>query len=348
MQPIKTAICSFGMSGKLFHAPFIDVNPHFELYAVFERSKNLAQEIYPNIKTFRSLDEMLTDPSIELVVVNTPNATHYEYTKAALNAGKHVIVEKPFTVHVHEAEELTALANRKNVKLSVYHNRRYDSGFRTIKKLLDENVLGKIVEAEFHFDRFKEELSPKVHKETPGPGTGALNDLGSHLIDQALQLFGMPNAVFGDIQIMRPISKVDDYFEVLLFYPHQRVRLKGTYVAREPIPGYVIHGSKGSFLKTAADVQEAALLKGIKPNADNWGVESESEQGLLHAEINGEVIRKRIPTIQGNYMLYYDGVYESIRNNKPLPVTGEDGIKVMKIIEAAFKSNKEKSIINIS
>src|SRR6476469_8358943 len=199
MSPIKTAICSFGMSGKLFHAPFVDVNPGFELYSVLERTKNLALEIYPNIKTFRTLEEMLSDNAIELVIVNTPNATHYEYAKAALNAGKHVIVEKPFTVHSPEAKELIALAKEKKLQLSVYQDRRYDSGFLTIKKLLDEKLLGDITEAEIHFDRFKEELSYKAHKEEAKEGNGIVYDLGAHLIDQALQLFGMPNAVFADI-----------------------------------------------------------------------------------------------------------------------------------------------------
>jgi len=345
MQPIKTAILSFGMSGKLFHAPFIDVHPGFDFYAVWERSKNLAQEKYPNVKTYRTLEELLADGTIELVIVNTPNYTHYEYTKSALEAGKHVIVEKPFTVSVAQGEELIALAKKRNAKLSVYHNRRYDSDFKVVKKMVTEGWLGEIVEAEFHFDRYKEELSPKVHKETPGPGTGALYDLGSHLIDQALQLFGMPQAIFADVQVMRPISKVDDYFELLFYYPGKRVRLKSSYLVREPLPGYVLHGTKGSFIKPKTDVQEMALMEGKIPGTNDWGKEPEGEKGLLHTEKEGKVIKEYTPSFQGNYLEYFDGVYEAIRNNKALPVEAQDAVNVIRIIEVAFQSTKEKRVI---
>ncbi|MEQ1798572.1 MAG: Gfo/Idh/MocA family oxidoreductase [Lacibacter sp.] len=347
MQPINTAICSFGMSGWVFHAPFISTHPGFRFYAVWERSKNLAQEKYPDVKVYRTLDEMLADQSVELVVVNTPNATHYDYTKKALLAGKHVICEKPFTVTVVQAEELIQLAAKQNKQLSVFQNRRYDSDYRTIKKVLEEKLLGDVVEAEFHFDRYKEELSPKLHKETPAPGTGSLYDLGSHLIDQTLQLFGMPQAVFADIAAMRPISQVDDYFELLLYYPSSRVRIKASYQVREALPGYVIHGSKGTFIKPKTDMQEAQLQAGMLPTADGYGTEPESEKGLLHTEINGKVIKEYIPSLKGNYTDYYEGIYQAIRNNQPLPVTAEDGMKVIKIIEAAFQSSKERRVIDL-
>ena len=265
MQPINTAICSFGMSGWVFHAPFLSVDPHFNFYGVWERTKNLAQEKYPSVKTFRTLEEMLADKNVELVIVNTPSVTHFEFAMETILAGKHLIVEKPFTATVLQAEELIAAAKKKNVKLSVYHNRRYDSDYRTIKKVLDEGLLGRIIEAEIHYDRYVPELSYKVHKETPTPGVGAVYDLGSHLIDQALQLFGMPVAVFGDVSINRPGSKVDDYFDLKLFYPTHRVILKSSYYVREPLPGYIFHGTLGSFIKHKTDVQETDLQAHKKP-----------------------------------------------------------------------------------
>lgn len=347
MQPINTAICSFGMSGWVFHAPFISTHPGFTFYAVWERSKNLAQEKYPEVKVYRTLEELLADGLVELVVVNTPNTTHYDFAKQALLAGKHVICEKPFTATVAEAEELIEIAAKQNKQLSVFQNRRYDSDYRTIKKVLDEKLLGDIVEAEFHFDRYKEELSPKQHKETPIPGTGCLYDLGSHLIDQALQLFGMPQAVFADIAVMRPVSKVDDYFELLLYYPVHRVRVKSSYQVREALPGYVIHGSKGSFIKPKTDMQEEQLQSGMLPTADGYGTEPESEKGLLHTELNGTIIKEYIPSLTGNYTGYYEGIYQAIRNNQPLPVTAEEGMKVIKIIEAAFQSSKERRVIDL-
>ena len=270
MQKIKTALCSFGMSGWVFHAPFIHLHDGFELYAVFERTKNLAAEKYPGIKTFRSLEDMLADEAIELVIVNTPNYTHYEFARLALLAGKHVVIEKPFTNTVAEAEELIALAAKQNKKISVYQNRRWDSDFKTVQKVVHENLLGEIVEAEIHFDRFNEALSYKLHKETPGPGAGILPDLGPHLIDQALQLFGMPEAVFADAINMRSISQVEDYMELLLFYKNLRVRLKGSYLVREALPAYIFHGTKGSFIKPRADVQETDLQKEKRKKGRFW------------------------------------------------------------------------------
>ena len=347
MRKIKTALCSFGMSGWVFHAPFIDLHEGFELYAVWERSKNLAQEKYAAILTYRTYEELLADASIELVVVNTPNYTHFDLAKKALQAGKHVIVEKPFTITVAEGEELIALAKDKNKLISVYQNRRFDSDYLTIKDVLDKKLLGEVVEAEFRFDRYSEILSYKIHKETPGAGTGNLYDLGSHLIDQALQLFGWPKAVFADIFAIRAISKVDDYFELILFYDKLRIRIHSIYLAREASIGYIFHGTKGSFIKPKTNVQEIALVNHQKPNAPNWGVEPEEDWGLLHTEIDGEIVREKIPSLSGHYMNYYEGVYNAIVNNLPLPVQADEALAVVKIIEAAYKSNAAKKVVEL-
>ncbi len=348
MQQIKTALCSFGMSGWVFHAPFIHLHEGFELYAVFERTKNLGEEKYPGIKTFRSLEAMLADDAIELVIVNTPNYTHFEYAKLALLAGKHVVVEKPFTNTVAEAEQLIALAKKQNKKLSVYQNRRWDSDFKTVQKVVQQKLLGEIVEAEIHFDRYNESLSYKLHKETPGPGAGILPDLGSHLIDQALQLFGTPKAVFADATNVRPISQVEDYMELLLFYKNLRVRLKGSYLVREALPAYIFHGTKGSFIKPRADVQEFDLQKEKSPAESDWGTEPEAGKGLLHTDKDGQnIIREYINSEKGNYMAYYDGLHQALQHDKPLPVSAEDGLKVICIIEAAFKSLQEKRTVQL-
>lgn len=347
-QPINTALCSFGMSGWVFHAPFITAHPGFRFYGVWERSKNLAQEKYPAVKTFRDYDELLADEAIELVIVNTPSYTHYEYARKALQAGKHTIVEKPFATTVSEAEELVTLAKKQGVKLSVFQNRRWDSDFKTVKKIVDEGWLGEIKEAEFHYDRYNAALSPKLHKETPGPGAGCVYDLGPHLIDQALYLFGMPETLFADIAITRPLSQVDDYFEILLYYPSFRVRLKAGYFVREPFPSFVVHGTKGSFLKPRADVQEPDLQAGKKPGGADWGTEPESARGLLHTEKDGQVIREQVPTLPGNYGEYYEGVYQALRGGKDMPVTAEDGRNVIRVIEAAFASSKEKRVIGLA
>ena len=347
MQKIKTALLSYGMSGKLFHAPFLHIHPGFQLYSVWERSKNLAKLDYPDVKTVRSLEELLSDDEVELVVVNTPNYSHYEYTKKALQSGKHVIVEKPFVVTVAEGEELIEIAKQKRVVLSVYQNRRFDSDYRTVKKIINEGWLGDVVEAEFHFDRYKEDLSTKVHKETPGPGTGALYDLGSHIIDQALQLFGMPQAVFGDIRVIRKMSQVDDYFELLLYYSNLRVRLHSSYLVREQLPGYILHGTKGSFIKEKTNVQEEALHKGILPVGAEWGVEPENQKGFLHTEKDGQVIKEHVVSETGNYNDFFTGIYQAIRQGATNPVEPEDALNVIRIIESAFLSSREKRVVTL-
>lgn len=339
--PVQTAMCSFGMSGKVFHGPFLHHHPGFNLYGVFERSSKNAHTEYLSVKSFSSYREMLDDETIELVIVNTPNATHFEYAKEALLAGKHVVVEKPFVTTVNEAFQLSEIAAANHKKLAVYQNRRFDSDFLTVKDVIEKKLIGEVVEAEFHFDRYKQELSPKAHKETPGAGTGIVYDLGSHIIDQALVLFGMPEAVWADISIMRKISAVDDYFEIVLFYPNKRVRLKGGYQVKHPIPSFVVHGTLGSFLKERGDVQETNLQAGLYKAQDDWGHEPETLKGLLDAMVDGNEVVERLPTLQGNYTRYFDQLYKSIREDEREPVTAKEGMNVIAIIEAAFKSSRQ-------
>lgn len=345
MKPISTALLSFGMSGKLFQAPFLHSNPGFSLTAVWERSQALASSFYPSIHSVSTFEEILNNPTIELVVVNTPTATHFDYAKQVLLAGKHAVVEKAFTTTVSEAIELNNIAAEKNLCLSVFQNRRWDSDFLTVRRVLQSGVLGEVLETEFHYDRYKQALSPKIHKETPILGAGVVYDLGPHLIDQALVSFGFPKAVFADVRVTRSGSKVDDYFEILLYYPTLRVRLKSGYYYREPIPAFTLFGRNGSFHKSRADIQENALLANIPANSPNWGIEPESERGLLHTEIDGKIIREQVPTEKGDYAQYYEGIYQHIRNGAPLHVTADDGIRVMKIITAALESSAEKRVI---
>ena len=345
---VNTALLSFGMSGKVFHAPFLAADKRFHLYGVWERSKKTAHEEYPGIRSFGQLTDLLTDPAIQLVIVNTPNRTHYEYTRMALEAGKNVVVEKPFTVTSAEGVELDQLAKQRNLLLSVYHNRRFDSDYQTVKKIIESGSLGELVEAEFHFDRYKEELSAKTHKETAQQGTGSVYDLGSHLIDQALHLFGMPQAVFADVRIIRKHSQVDDYFELLLYYEKLRVRLHCSYLAREPLPAFSVHGHLGSFIKQRADPQEAALQAGRKPGTTGWGREPDGYEGLLVTEENAVEIRKHIPTETGNYGLFYAGMANALLQQAPVPVTASDAINVIRVIEAAFASVKEQKLKFVS
>lgn len=343
MRQIKTALLSYGMSGKVFHAPFLALHQGFELKGSWERSKKLINKDYPDVRSYSSLEELLSD-DIDMVVVNTPVGTHFEYAKKVLEAGKHALVEKAFTTTAAEAKELSELANSKGLKLAVFQNRRWDSDFKTVKSILDKNLLGDIVEAEFHFDRYNPLLSPKAHKETFNAGSGILKDLGPHIIDQALYLFGFPKAVFADIRIIREHSLVDDYIDILLYYADFRVRLKAGFFVREPIPAYAVHGKKGSFLKERGDIQEDELKLGRKPNLTDWGEEPISKKGMLHTDTGRTVIRETITTLNGNYYYFFDGLYDAIVNDTVEPVTAEDGYKVMLIIDAAIQSSETKKI----
>jgi predicted dehydrogenase len=346
MIPIKTALLSFGMSGKVFHAPFLQIHSGFQLTGAWERSKKLIEEVYPGVTSYPSLEALLEDDSVKLVVVNTPTGTHFDYAKKALLAGKDIIVEKAFTTTVAEAVELKTLAEKLNRKLSVYQNRRWDSDFKTVQKIIREGWLGKINDVEIHFERFKPQLNTaKQHKEIPGAGSGLLKDLGPHSIDSALCLFGMPEAIFADIRITRELSVVDDSFDILLFYKDLRVRLKGSLLVREAAPGFIVHGSIGSFLKNRTDVQETDLVAGKIPNTTDWGTEPASEQGLLHTEKDGKMIREKVKSLQGNYYDYYDQVYKALTDGTPMPVTADDGINVMRIIESAIESSLGKKVV---
>lgn len=344
---IKTGICSYGMSGKLFHAPFIQAHPGFALAAIVERTKEESRKKYPNARLCRSVDEILGDPTLDLIIVNTPVQTHFDYAKMAILNGKNVIVEKPFTVSAAEAAELTALAKEKDLQLFVYQNRRYDGDYRAVKQILASGRLGDIKEVEIRFDRFRTELSGKLHKETRIPGAGTTYDLGAHLIDQSLQLFGWPQSLFADLMAMRKGSPVDDYFEILLYYPSFRVRLKGSCFVKQPVPEYILNGSNGTFLQQRSDAQEQQLLKDVIPSFGDWCPAPASPDGLLVTDNAGHTTREELTSSPGNYMNYFDDVYKALTGKGPNPVPGEEGTSIMKILEAALKSNEEQRVIQL-
>ena len=346
MSIIKTGICSYGMSGKLFHAPFIEAHPGYELTAIVERHHTDSKERYPNAKLYRSVDELCADNDLQLIVVNTPTHLHFEHAKMVLLAGKNMVIEKPFAINVKEAEEITALAQKNKLFISVYQNRRYDGDFRAVKDVLQKNLLGEIREVEIRYDRYRPNFGGKQHKEGNMPGAGNLFDLSPHLVDQAIQLFGFPKAIFADLIKMRDDVAVPDYFELLFYYDRLRVRLKASVIARESTYAYILHGMKGTFLQHRSDMQEQQLLAGVKPSLDSWCPAPASPDGLLHTEINGEVIRKETTSSPGNYMGYYDDVYKALTGDGVNPVPAADGIMNTRIIDASLKSMKEGRIIN--
>ena len=345
--PVKTALASFGMSGLVFHGPLLYADNCFELSKVLERTKSESVKKYPEVELVRSFDELCNDDSIELIVVNTPDHTHYELCKKALECQKHVVVEKPFTQKYAESLELIELAEKKNLLLTVFQNRRWDGDFLTVKKVVENKLLGRLVSYEAHFDRFRNYIQPDTWKEDSLTGTGTLFNLGSHLIDQALVLFGKPDAVTADIRALRSNSIIDDTFELWLHYPDIRVSLSASYLVREPGPRYTLHGTEGSFLKWGIDPQEGDLKKGTVPGTKGWGEEPESEFGLLNTTLQGKDVKEKLATIPGNYPTFYANLYRAIRHGEKLAVDPYEAAMVTKIIEAAFLSHKEKRAVAV-
>ena len=344
---IATALASYGMSGYVFHAPFIHLHPGFRLNSILERTKDASRERYPYARIVRSYEELIADAEIELVVVNTPDHLHYPMALEALTAGKHVLVEKPFTQTVKQGEELIALAKEKGLQLSVYHNRRFDGDSRTVRKILTEGSLGRLVEYEAHYDRFRNFI-PKSWKEDPSSGANILYNLGSHLIDHALYLFGTPVSVWADIRKLRDGAQTDDFFELKLFYPSLMATLKASYLVKEPGPRYILHGTSGSFVKYGNDPQEEALKNGILPGGPDWGKEPEPDWGVLHTEMGGKSVRATYQTLPGNYMDFYENLYRALVYGEETAVKAEDGLQVIRIIETAYKSNREGKTVDFT
>ncbi|UIR56677.1 oxidoreductase [Sphingobacterium sp. SRCM116780] len=348
-QKIRVGLVGFGISGQVFHAPIMRSVPELELVKVTarkEEQKVILREKYPTAEAVDHIDAILEDDSIDLVVIATSNDMHYPFAKQALLAGKHVVVEKPFTNTSEQADELITLAKGKGKILSVYHNLRFNSDFRTILNVVKDERLGGIKNFEVRYDRFRNHLRPNAWREDNLPGSGIFYDLGAHLIDQTLQLFGKPNALFADLSIQRPRAKAIDHFELLLYYPEMRVSLKGGMLAKEPTPRYTIFALNGNFLKNGVDSQEALLRAGKFPDEDpNWGKEDPAIYGKLNLLLDGQDIEETIPSKLGSYPDYYQNIAHAILGKEKLIVTPEQARDVIRIIELGVLSQEKRCVI---
>lgn len=333
---ISTGLMAYGMSGKVFHGPFLQAHPGFRLHAVTERNQKNAEKDYPGIISYNSTEELLADKSIDLIVINTPNFTHYDYALQALHAGKHILVEKPFTASAVEADEIFKLAESLNKQVFVYQNRRWDSDFTAVKEVLASNKLGKLSEVHFRFDRYKAAIGVKGFKEEPMAASGLQYDLGPHLLDQALSIFGKPEAFHKILGQNRKNTKVDDYFSVHLSYADSvNVFVHSNMLIADVQPAFVLHGSNGSFIKERTDVQEEQLLKGIKPNEPGFGIEARGKEGKLTLiDEHGERTEELIPAESPTYMPLFEAMYQSLTENKPFPVTQEQIMTQLEILES--------------
>jgi predicted dehydrogenase len=304
--------------------------------------------MYPEVEIVTDYKQLLNDPEIELVVISLPNTLHFPVAKACLEAGKHIIIEKPLVPTSAEADELISLSEATGKKIFVFQNRRWDGDFKTVKKVVSEGMLGKLLEYEAHFDRYTPVRKRAAWRDDPLPASGLLYDLGPHLIDQALVLFGKPESVYADIRSQRENSRVDDYFQLELHYQSMKAILKAGFFVREPGARYTLHGTLGSFVKYGIDPQESLLKQGFMPTGENWGKEESSFWGLLNTEREGTHFRGQIETETGNYHGFYQDVYHVLTTGGTPEVKPEEARTVIRVIELAFQSSQVKSIIPFS
>jgi len=338
---IRVGIAGFGMSARVFHAPFFDVDSRYKIVKVFERSTEKSKAIYPYVEVVHNFEDLLAN-DIDLIVICTPNDQHYEMSKQALQKGKNVIVEKPMTITYQEALNLCKIAKAHHVMFSVYQNRRWDGDFLTVKKLIEEGTLGEVVDYESRFNRFVVGKSSKAWKAAGGEGVNVLYDLGVHLIDQAVSLFGLPKFVYADLRKEREISGSIDYFQVTLTYDKMQVKVFSSETALGRFPNFVVWGTKGSFIKCGTDVQEQDLANGIKPNAIGFGLDLPENYGALALYEDGKTNNQVLVTEMGCYQKYYDNIYEVLVHNAELMVKPEQCAKVIRLLELATQSSDEK------
>jgi len=345
---IDVGLIGFGLAGRSFHAPVIRAVPGLRLAAILQRSGNEAAERYPDVHIVRTLDELLAIKEIRLVVIATPNDSHFPLAKQCLAGGRDVLVDKPFTTTLEEAIALVQFAKQQGRLLTVYQNRRYDGDFQAIVQLAASGALGRIVRFESNYDRFRPQLRPGAWRERYGPGTGIFFDIAPHLIDHALSLFGSPEALTADIRMERDGAVADDAFDLAFHYPRGlRADLRSSILAAVTRPRFLLHGTQGAFVKQSFDPQENNLRRGYIPTDTAWGAEPEENWGLLTLSENGTLTQRRVPSANCDYRDFYANLRDAILGKAKLAVTPEWALDVMRLLELARKSSNERRTISV-
>jgi predicted dehydrogenase len=355
MAEIHVAVIGFGLAGRVFHAPFVNAVPGLKLDAIVQRRGDDAQKAYPAARTLRSVQEALDDSTISLVVVGTPNETHYDLARQALLAGKHVVIDKPFAATSAEARELIQIAAERNLVLAPFHNRRWDGDFKTARRIIASGELGRLATFESHFDRFRPLPREGTWKEAGNDANGMLFDLGPHLDDQVLALFGAPEAITASVRRDRDTTEIEDAFDITLHYPRLLASCRATMLAAEPAPRFLLHGTHGSFRKYGLDPQEPALVAGstVPPVGDTreWLSEPEEWWGTLAIAPNpsdpGTLQRTKVQTEPGDYRGFYESVRDAILGKTPLAVSAEDGYRVIRLLELARVSSTQNKTLSV-
>jgi scyllo-inositol 2-dehydrogenase (NADP+) len=342
---IDVGLIGFGLAGKCFHAPVIRAVPGLRLAAIVQRSGDEAAQMYPDTRILRSVEELQALETIRLVVIATPNQTHFPLAKQCLEAGRDVVVDKPFATSVAEAVELFHIATKKQRLLTVYHNRRFDADFQAARDVINAGALGKIVRFESHYDRYRPSSKVGAWREKPGPGSGVLFDLAPHLIDHALTLFGRPEAVTADIRIERAGFSTDDAFDVTMRYAGSlRTELKATMLCATPRPRMILLGDKGSYVKREFDPLENSLRNGAVPQGDSWVLEKEENWGELTIAEDGAMQKSKIPS-KGDWRGFYANVRDALLGKAVLLITPQQALDVMVALELATESNAKRCAV---
>ncbi len=359
-MPIRTAVLGYGFAGRIFHSPFIAAVPGLELSVIVQRHGDNAAADYPKARIVRSVEEAFRDPAIDLIVVGTPNDTHFELAKAALQAGKHVVIDKPFAATSAEARELITLATTLGKVLAPFHNRRFDGDFVTFRKVVAEGILGRITQVISHYDRYRPIQRAGTWKEAGGPANGLLFDLGPHLVDQALALYGAPKYITASVRAERDITQIEDAFDIVLDFESEhgrglRYECHSTMIGAEAAPRFRVHGTHGSYLKYGLDVQEAALLAGARPpqlgSPEPWLPEPEAAWGTLALAADPaeptQIERRKLPTEVGDYRHFYVSVRDAILGVSPLVIPAEDAYRTVRLLELALQSSDQKRTLAV-
>ena len=341
---IRAGVIGFGLAGKSFHAPLIAAVEGLELAGVATSRAAEVEQAFPGCRVYRSADELIADGAIDLVVIATPNDSHAPLARAAIDAGKHVVIDKPFVTDPVDGTALIGRARERGAVLSVFHNRRWDGDFLTVRKIIDSAELGCLRLAEMHWDRLRPAIKPGWREE-PGEGAGLLADLGPHLVDQALRLFGPPDAVAADVLSQRGEAMVDDYFALTLHYGALRVLLSASTLVAAPRPRFGLHGTGGSFVKYGIDPQEAALRAGGGANCADYGEEPATAYGLL---TRADGTTERVPTERGDWRPFYEGILGAIENGAAPPVDPADALTGLRIIALARQSAAEGRMLRFA
>jgi scyllo-inositol 2-dehydrogenase (NADP+) len=347
---IAVGVVGFGFAGRVFHAPVVHTTKGMRLAAVVQRKEAddaaAVTKTYPETRFVRTLEELLAIDEIRLVVIATPNTSHFDLARQCLLAGRDVVIDKPFANTWQEASDLLDLARQHGCLISAYHNSRCHGDFHTVRQLLSSGKLGRLVRCEMHIDRFRPQLRPDAWRERAEPGSGIFFDLGPHVIDQALALFGTPGALSADIRAERE-GAVDDAFDLVLHYPRLRVALSSCMLAAAPRPRFLLHGTAGSYVKYGADPQEDALRQGKMPGSEGWGREPHEKWGTLSLlQDDGQTVAQTLPTDAGDYRQYYENVRDAMHGSAPLVIAPKQILDVMRAIELGQKSSQERRTVD--